>query len=60
MSLSVPNLDLKNRQKSTKDAVITKQTKKQPFISSKCIPSNFINKVAIGDLTYEVFTGLAT
>lgn len=60
LSLSVPSLDVKNRSKSTKDAVITKQVNKQPFIPTKCIPAMFVNQVSIGDLTYDVYTGLAT
>jgi len=46
LSLTVASLDVKNRQKSTKDVVITKSGKM--FIPNKYLPSNFINRVAIG------------
>lgn len=33
--------------------------KKNQFIPNKYLPANFINKISIGELTYEVYSGLA-
>jgi hypothetical protein len=60
LSLSVPSLDIKNRQKTSKDAAINKQQmEKQPFIPNKYLPSKFISRTTLGAATYDIYSGLA-
>jgi len=59
LSLSVPSLDIKNRQKTSKDAAIKVQVEKQPFIPTKYLPSKFISRTTLGGAIYDVYSGLA-